>query len=140
MPRERQTTCKVCGQPRANNGKSVALCAEHLREYQRNKSARSRKVAPVADPEYRRIHAYHAAALRLGATDDQAWWCATAANAQYTEIGARIFRPAAFIAAELAWLRDNADVFAKLDAAQWQPVPGESGAVEDEGYQEWDVA
>lgn len=40
-----------------------------------------------------------------------------------------------FNAAELAWLRTNADVLAGLDARQWQPVPSVAPIV-DAGYDE----
>ena len=46
-----------------------------------------------------------------------------------------------FIASELAWLRANADVLAKLDARQWEPVAGDqAGVVIDDGYEESEVA
>lgn len=136
---KRIDTCQVCGAPRWGTQRP-ALCAEHRKAHDRERKARERRDNPERSMLRNRIEDYLYAAKRQGATDDEAWWCAMAAMPVWEAGQTRPHWLAPFIAAELAWLRDNADVFAKLDAAQWQPVPGESGAVEDEGYQEWEVA
>jgi len=130
-----KTVCRVCGEPRDPNF-DQALCPAHRREYSIARKAESRaRQAPSYTPEYQRVTAYRAEAARQGATEAEGWWCAIAAEARFQQHGHSSRWLVAFIAAELAWLRTNADVLAGLDARQWQPVPSVAPIV-DAGYDE----
>lgn len=136
----RQDTCKVCGAPRAE-GSTVVLCAEHLREYNSAAMRRTREAGHgTLTPEHQRLNYYRRAAVRLGANDLEAAWIALAAEIEHD---AGRMKPRALdplIAAELAWLRANADVLARLDERQWQPVKGDTVPVIDDGWDELDEA
>lgn len=127
----------MCGAPRVENALEMALCADHVRAYQNEAARRSReRQAGSYAQEYRRLCQYVRAAQDMGATDDQAWWCAVAANAAYNAGQGHPHWLTPFIAAELDYLRANEAVFDRLDARQWEPIAGdEVGQVEDDGYE-----
>jgi hypothetical protein len=133
-PKRQGDVCKVCGQPRKPGGDMV-LCAEHYRAYMReHATARNR----VLGPEYQRIQGYVHDARAQGATEDEAWWIAMAAEIAFQRGESRPYWLAPFIAAELAWLRANAKVMADLDAKhqRWGVGGASASVVIDDGYDE----
>lgn len=112
----RVMTCKVCGAPR-KPGYAGALCAEHARIDDQQKGLRYRAHARPALADKRRIGNYLKAARRLGATEEQAWWCAMACEAHHQSDQPRLKNYSVLIAAELDYLRRSADVHEKLRRA-----------------------
>jgi hypothetical protein len=133
---KRQDVCKVCGVTRIENRMNMALCAEHLREYTLQNNRKQRASGAVChDPQYRRLNDYRAEAQRIGADEAEAWWCAVAAEIGYQRGDARARWLTPFITSELAWLRANRPILAKLDAARWAAPTGDQAAVVvDDGY------
>ena len=69
-PPRQGETCRKCGGPR-QPGIDMVLCADHYREYMRERSA----VRNHANgPEYQRIMQYRREAEALGANEAEAWW------------------------------------------------------------------
>ena len=131
---KRIDTCQVCGAPRSGTQRP-ALCAEHRKAYDRERKARERLENPERYMLRNRIKDYLAAAKRQGATDDEAWWCAMAAMPVWDAGQTRPHWLAPFIAAELAWLRENAGVFERLDARQWAAVNEPETVTIDDRYE-----
>src|SRR5512133_1002393 len=104
MPPQKATTCRVCGGPRWDR-KTSALCETHFREMHREQTRKSKRGgAPSGLPDRQRIDDYRAEALRQGATEDESWWIAIAAEGRFQREGRSTRWLVAFVAAELAWL------------------------------------
>jgi hypothetical protein len=103
--------CRICQQPRAP-GVDMVLCYDHYREYMREKNTTRNH---ALGSEYQRIAGYVRDARRQGATEDESWWVAMASEGAFQRGEARPRWLAPFIAAELAWLRANSRVLARLD-------------------------
>jgi len=111
--------CRICGEPRDQDF-DQALCPAHRREYSIAQKAKSRaRRAPSYMPEYQRITAYRAEAMRQGATEAESWWCAVAAEARFQQHGRSSRWLGPFIAAELEALR----AMPPSCQPEWQPVP-----------------
>jgi hypothetical protein len=113
-----QTTCKICGAPRWAKAKT-AHCETHARDYQR--AFNDRAVAEgrgVRSAECQRIDETVRAAVALGATEDEAWRIAIAAEIETDGRGFAPHQRRPFIERELAFLR-------QVDAArQAKPTKG----------------
>lgn len=112
MPCARTETCRRCDRPRAPSSEMV-LCAEHLREYNREANRRSEGVG-FRHPDARRLRVYLREAVRQGATEDESWWIAMAAEKAYSEGASRPRWLTPFVQTELRWLRDNAPLLQHL--------------------------
>ena len=121
---KRIDTCQVCGAPRSGTQRP-ALCAEHRKEHDRARKAKERRDNPERAQLRNRIGDYLAEARRQGATDDQAWWCAMAAEARFQQHGHSSRWLGPFIAAELAALR----AMPPSCQPEWQP-PAETWELE----------
>jgi hypothetical protein len=109
----------------------MVLCAEHYRAYMREKSTERNHILGA---EYQRIAGYVRDARRQGATEDEAWWVAIAAEIAFQRGDSRPYWLAPFIAAELAWLRANSKVLNDLDARQWAAVRERETVTIDDGW------
>lgn len=139
MAPKRQDTCKICGGERAPNTTS-ALCVEHYRAYMNEKTARYAASHAEQVVQAARLKNYLRHAASIGANEEEAWWLAMAAEAERAHsapAGTKWLAP--FLQRELTWLRTNAAVLERLDAAAYAPVLGEAVIV-DEGWDEMEMA
>lgn len=137
MAPKRHATCKVCGGERAP-GSTMALCADHLREY--NAAAQRRSYQPGFHPEYQRLRDYMTQARAAGADETEAWWIAMAAEIHFQQHGHSTHWLRPFVTAELAWLRANATTLARLDDRPWRAPAGDSANIQDDGWDELEAA
>lgn len=140
MAPKRHATCKVCGGERAP-GSTMALCLDHLREYNVAANRRSIQNGSVArQPEYRRLRDYMAQARAAGANETEAWWVAMATEIEFEAGRTSPRHVTPFIAAELDWLRANAGTLARLEDRQWRAPAGDSANVQDDGWDELEAS
>lgn len=95
-----------------------------------------REGAVVRDPDYRRIRKYRGEALRQGASEEDSWWCAMAAEIHFKEKGQSSRWIKGLVAKELEWLRNNRAVLDRLDGARFRPIKDDIKVEQDDGWSE----
>ena len=114
MAPPRDERCSACGRPRAPR-QTMRLCADCARTYNNAHNRLHRATHADAATQYRRLRAYRAAALALGATEAEAAWISMAADLAFERGQSRPHWLADFARCELDYLRANAGLRASLD-------------------------